>query len=100
MLATNAYTIERQPAEYRMALAKRCRRLRKSRRLSQLALAERTGVSLGSLKRFEREGKVSLENLALLADGLGRLGELDSLFVVDDDLARVEKLFDQQTEQA
>ena len=100
MLATNAYTIQRQPSDFRLALAKRCRRLRKTQQLSQLALAQRTGVSLGSLKRFEREGKVSLGNLALLADGLGRLAEFDSLFVVDDDLARVEKLFDQQTEQA
>jgi len=35
--------------------------------LTQEGLASRSGVSLGSIKRFERSGKISLESLLQLA---------------------------------
>ncbi len=35
--------------------------------LTQEGLANRSGVSLGSIKRFERSGKISLESLLQLA---------------------------------
>jgi len=38
--------------------------------LTQAALASRSGVSLGTLKRFERYGEISLKNLLLLAVAL------------------------------
>ena len=53
------------------ALAKRIRGIRKRRRLTQQDLSERSGVSLGTLKRFETTGQISLLSLTKLAIALG-----------------------------
>ncbi len=45
-----------------------------------MTLAERSGVSLGSLRRFEASGKVSLQTLLKLAFTLGRLDDFNALF--------------------
>lgn len=93
MLAPNAFTLQRQPSQIREDLAARMRRVRKQRGFTQAQLAERADVSLGSLRRFETTGKVSLESLTKLADVLGRLGEFDGLMVVDEKLERVRAAF-------
>jgi hypothetical protein len=51
------------PKEVALEIAKRAREKRLSLNLSQKTLAERSGVSLGSLKKFEQRGKISLESL-------------------------------------
>lgn len=48
--------------------------------LSQKTLAERAGVSLSVIKKFERTGKISLESLLKLALVLGCLGDFTDLF--------------------
>jgi transcriptional regulator with XRE-family HTH domain len=48
--------------------------------LTQQGLAERAGVSLGSLKRFEREGEVSLKNLVKLAFALRLEDDFEKIF--------------------
>ncbi|WP_395455255.1 helix-turn-helix domain-containing protein [Azospirillum melinis] len=61
------------------AVAKRAREMRLAADLTQEGLAARSGVSLGSLKRFESSGAISLDSLARLAialqaeDGFGGL---------------------------
>jgi transcriptional regulator with XRE-family HTH domain len=45
-----------------------------------VTLAERSGVSLASLRRFERTGKVSLDNLLKIAFTLHRLDDFDAIF--------------------
>ena len=50
--------------------AERFKRLRLSKGLTQFGLAKRSGVSLGSLKRFERSGEVSLGTLLHMANSL------------------------------
>ena len=62
------------------ALAKRIRGIRKRRRLTQQDLSERSGVSLGTLKRFETTGQISLLSLTKLAIALGCENEIRSLF--------------------
>ena len=62
------------------ALAKRIRGIRKRRRLTQQDLSERSGVSLGTLKRFETTGQISLLSLTKLAIALGCEHEIRSLF--------------------
>lgn len=94
MLASNSFSISRQPSQVREALAARFKRVRKQRGLTQAQLAERADVSLGSLRRFETTGKVSLDSLTKLADVLGRLAEFDALFTVYEQLERVRKAFD------
>ena len=87
------YSLEPTPAEISKNLAQRHRLLRKKLHLSRKEMAERSGVSLGSLKRFENTGKISLEALLKLANLAGRLKDFDSIFQTDDDLNKVEQLF-------
>ena len=87
------YSLESTPLEVRKALAESHKLLRKKLRLSQKEMAERSGVSLGSLKRFENTGKISLEALLKLAHLSGRLNDFDTVFQSGDDLNEVEKLF-------
>ena len=61
-------------------IAKRMAQLRKRRKISQKELAVRSGVSLGSLKRFEQSGEISLQSLTKLAIALEVEGALEDLF--------------------
>ena len=56
------------------------RSLRRASGLTQAALSEKAGVSLGSLKRFETTGQISLASLANLAIALGVESEMLDLF--------------------
>lgn len=66
--------------EITSAIAQRMRARRKERGLTQAQLAERSGVSLGSLKRFEQTGEVSLSSLVNIAVALGCQRDFDGLF--------------------
>ena len=66
--------------EINMDLAKRMVQLRKRKRMTQEELAVRSGVTIASLRRFERTGEVSLKSFTKLAIALGVEKELDSLF--------------------
>lgn len=68
------------PEEVRRNLAARLKTLRLARGWKQATLAERSGVSLASLRRFEESGKVSLESLLALAFALHRLDDFDGVF--------------------
>ncbi len=87
------YSINPTPHEVSKELAKRHKALRKQLKLSQSELAERSGVSLGSLKRFETTGQISLESLLKLAHLLDRLEDFKSVFQPKEDLGNIEGLF-------
>ncbi|MBR1853234.1 MAG: helix-turn-helix transcriptional regulator [Lachnospiraceae bacterium] len=72
--------IQKTPNELNNGIATRLVQIRKRRRISQKLLAEKSGVSLGSLKRFEQTGEISLHSLSKLAIALGVEDELESLF--------------------
>ncbi len=74
------------PHEVSEDLAQKSRLLRKGKNLSQQQLAARSGVSLGSLKRFESTGQISLESLLKIAMVLGRLSDFEALFQPQDTL--------------
>ncbi|WP_027406619.1 helix-turn-helix domain-containing protein [Anaerovibrio sp. RM50] len=71
---------QRTATEINKDLAGRVAKLRKRRKLSQQALAQRSGVSFGSVKRFEQTGDISLQSLAKIAIALEVEEELESLF--------------------
>jgi transcriptional regulator with XRE-family HTH domain len=71
---------ERSLDERMKELAGRLKAYRKKAGYSQLEMADRSGVTYGSLKRFERTGKISLEGLWLLSIALGCDDQLDMLF--------------------
>ena len=87
------YSLEPTPSELSLELAKRHKRIRKQLKFSQAELAERSGVSLGSLKRFENSGKISLESLLKLAHLLGKLKDFEVVLQVDPNIKEVERLF-------
>ena len=66
--------------EIDMALAKRLQMIRKRRGLSQQQLSDVSGVSLGSVKRFETLGEISLRSLTKIAMSLGCTDEITGLF--------------------
>ncbi len=67
------------PEQVAATLAGRVRALRLAQGWKQATLAERSGVSLGSLRRFEDSGKISLDSLLRLAFALYRLDDFDEL---------------------
>ena len=87
------YTLDPTPFEISKELAKRHRIIRRQLKISQEDMAEHSGVSLGSLKRFENTGKISLESFLKLMHLLGRLKEFDKILSVNENLDDIEKLF-------
>ena len=61
-------------------LINRLRLRRKEAKISQSDLAEKSGVSLGSLKRFENKGEISLSSLLKIAFALGYEEDFNRLF--------------------
>ncbi|MCU4176429.1 helix-turn-helix domain-containing protein [Carboxylicivirga sp. N1Y90] len=87
------YSVNPTPHEIGKELAKRHKALRKQLKISQSDMAERSGVSLGSLKRFETTGQISLESLLKLAHLLNRLEDFTSVFQPKEGLGNIEDLF-------
>ena len=61
-------------------LARRVRNIRKRRSISQEKLAQMSGVSYGSIKRFEASGQISLISLTKIAMALEIADELRTVF--------------------
>lgn len=68
------------PGSIMKNIAERAKRNRLELNLSQRALATRSGLSLGSLKRFEQTAEISVKNLVLLAVALDATEEFGLLF--------------------
>ena len=64
----------------KQGIKERLRARRREGKISQSALAERSGVSLGSIKRFEDSGEISLSSLLRIAAILGYETDFDKLF--------------------
>ena len=65
--------------EIAQALAKRMRELRLRKKWKRMTLADRSGVSNSSLRRFEQTGKISLESFLKLMSTFDRLFEMEKL---------------------
>jgi transcriptional regulator with XRE-family HTH domain len=88
----NPYSLSKYPSDVLLELAQKAKNLRKSKKMSQVDLSKRANLSLGSLKRFEQTGQISLESLLKIAFILGRLEEFDLLFKRNE-MEEIEKLF-------
>lgn len=64
----------------KQGISDRLRNVRKSIKMSQGVLSQRSGVSLGSIKRFEQTGEISLSSLLKLAMVLGYENDFNNLF--------------------
>ena len=67
------------PDELARELAKRLKSLRLTQGFKRQTLADRAGVTVASLKRFETIGKGSLALLLKVSFALGRLDEFEDL---------------------
>ena len=86
------YSINKLPSDILFSTAQNVAVLRKESNWTQQDLATRSGVSYGSIKRFERFGKISFESLLKIAEVLNRLNEFESLFLPTGN-KRLEELF-------
>ena len=77
-------------------IAQKIVRLRKRKKITQKQLAARSGVSLGSLKRFEQIGEISLQSLTKIAIALDVENELEGLFD-NVPFASIEEVINEQT---
>ncbi|MDP3312562.1 helix-turn-helix domain-containing protein [Lutibacter sp.] len=91
------YSISKLPSDVLKEISQKHRVLRKEAAMTQSELAERSGVSLGSIKRFERSGQISLESLLKLIHLLGRLADFELILNVSSTTNSIEKLFSNKT---
>lgn len=66
--------------EINLEVAKNARKIRKRLKWSQEELSKRSGVSLGSLKRFESTGNISFLSLTKIAVALDAVDGIKALF--------------------
>jgi transcriptional regulator with XRE-family HTH domain len=88
---------DKKPFDVLKDLAEKHKVLRKAIGLTQSEMAKRSGVSLGSLKRFELSGQISLESMLKLAQVINRIGDFELVFNENDDLKNIDKLFSDKT---
>lgn len=68
------------PIEIAKDVALREKTRRKEKKLTQVQLSARSGVSLASLKRFEQTGEISFVSLLKIAAVLDETEEFEKLF--------------------
>lgn len=86
------YSINKLPSDLLKMTAQNVAGLRKEKNWTQQELAHRSGVSYGSIKRFERFGKISYESLLKISEALDRLSDFETLLLPKDN-KRLENLF-------
>ena len=74
----------KSPSDVLAEVRDRFKRRRLAMRLTQAGLAKRSGVTLGSLKRFETSGLIAFDSLLKIALVLDCLADFDRLAVDDD----------------
>ena len=80
--------IPKTPLDIMIELRDKFKRRRKSLKLTQSQLSTRANVSLGSLKRFESSGQISLESLLKLALVLECLGDFERVCCEREEMPR------------
>lgn len=76
----NSFLNQKTPNEIACEFAKRIRDTRKKLKISQENLAQKSGVSLGSIKRFETKYEISLQSFVKIAIALDLDKDFDNLF--------------------
>lgn len=93
MLAIDLYS----PPEIQQELAARAKNIRLALEYTQRGLAERSGVSLGTLKRFEHTGQISLESLLKISLVLGHLEDFLNLFILQNKPTSLDEMLKRNT---
>ncbi len=81
------------PKELSRIIAANVRKRRKERKLSMQDLAEKSGVSYGSVKRFESSGEISLLSLLKIATVLDCADGFEALFA-EQEIRSIQEIID------
>lgn len=82
------------PDEILLGIARNEKSRRKEKKMTQERLAELSGVSLGSIRRFEQTGDISLVSLLKIAIVLDETDTLSSLFSKNVEYHTMKELLD------
>ena len=83
------------PADVMLQTAQCAKALRLEQNITQQELADKVGIAVGTVKRFEKTGEVQFNHLLRIALVLGRLDDFKTLFAAADVPA---SLYDFKTE--
>lgn len=78
----NQFLNQKTPNEIAKSLAERIKQMRKKLKISQEVLAQKSGVSLGSIKRFETKYEISLQSFIKIAIALDLDSDIENLFTI------------------
>ena len=76
----NQFLNQKTPNEIAKSLADKIKAQRKKLKISQEILAQKSGVSLGSIKRFETIYEISLQSFIKIAIALDLDNDIENLF--------------------
>ena len=68
------------PADVMLQTAQRAKALRLEQNITQQELADKVGIAIGTIKRFEKSGEIQFNYLLRVALVLGRLDEFSDIF--------------------
>ncbi len=72
------------PADVMLQTAQRAKALRLAQNITQQELADKVGIAVGTVKRFEKTGEIQFNHLLRIALVLGKLDDFSNIFAVDD----------------
>jgi transcriptional regulator with XRE-family HTH domain len=72
------------PYDVMLSVAQRAKILRLEQNITQQELADKVGIAIGTIKRFEKTGEIQFNHLLRVALVLGRLEEFVNLFAPAD----------------
>lgn len=75
------FSIQKLPIDYLLEIKDRIILIRKQQKITQEQLAKQSGVSYGSIKRFEKNGQISFQHLLMIAHALNIISDLDNIFI-------------------
>jgi transcriptional regulator with XRE-family HTH domain len=89
------FSIFKQPSDVMLEIAIKVKKMRKKNGFTQIEFSKKSGISLGSYKRFEQTGEISFVSLLKTAKLLGVLEDFDGLFNEKEHLPKnIKKLFE------
>ena len=72
------------PIDVMISVAQRAKALRLEQNITQQELADKVGIAIGTVKRFEKSGEIQFNHLLRIALILGRLEEFFYIFAPAD----------------
>ena len=72
------------PPDVMQRTAQRAKALRLAQNITQQELADKVGIAVGTVKRFEKSGEIQFNHLLRIALVLDKLEDFSNIFAIDD----------------